>query len=407
MMLCMALSGLHYGETCLAAEAYPVITDPNDVELMFGGTDLFSFGAYAIDADAALNGNNVLLFAQNFSGPCCHGAGFSVPVSNGENGIDETFDGAENQDLNIDVPNTEPANPAFEAIGNATGKLENGNVLRLSAWFRSDPANPITLDPSVQPVLKFEFWKEALSPNADTNGGQVQPLFGDKVFDQEQHGGTLGIPVVDRVQWIDIDGDGIVIDVAAADDERISTISTDAWTLVEGTYTVNDADWIGIGDDPYTVVDIEEIRAVMFLGDFAGTDLTGDGDGGNLLVDNILVEVFKDAASITRNMNPDPMPAVIVGDLNGDAAVNFGDLSPFVKALTDIPGYETMFPGLDRVARCDTSGDAMCNFGDLSPFVALLTGGPGNSASAVPEPSVVGLALLAALALFERHRTRW
>jgi hypothetical protein len=82
------------------------------------------------------------------------------------------------------------------------------------------------------------------------------------------------------------------------------------------------------------------------------------------------------------------------GDLNGDDLVNFADLSPFVKALTDIPGYEAMFPGLDRVARCDVSGDGQCNFGDLSPFAALLSGGAGAagaSAQAVPEPAAVML----------------
>jgi hypothetical protein len=84
------------------------------------------------------------------------------------------------------------------------------------------------------------------------------------------------------------------------------------------------------------------------------------------------------------------------GDLNGDGLVNFADLTPFVKALTDIPGYEAMFPGLDRVARCDVSGDGLCNFGDLTPFADLLTGAPGAGA-AVPEPSCTVLLMAVAL----------
>jgi hypothetical protein len=80
----------------------------------------------------------------------------------------------------------------------------------------------------------------------------------------------------------------------------------------------------------------------------------------------------------------------IVGDMNGDGAVNFGDLTPFVLALTDIPAYEEMFPGLDRVGLCDVSGDGMCNFGDLTPMANLLTGGPG-SGSTVPEPGTAAL----------------
>ena len=152
------------------ANAYPLDTDPNVDGLAFGGTDVFEFGGYAFDVGAQLNGNDIVLYSQNFMGACCHGAGFSVPVSNGENGIDQSFDGATNQDLNPDVPNTTPANSVFATIGNPSGKLENGNVIRFSAWYRKDPANPIAVDPQIQPVLKFEFWKEALSGNQDTDG---------------------------------------------------------------------------------------------------------------------------------------------------------------------------------------------------------------------------------------------
>src|SRR3990170_7524158 len=67
-----------------AANAYPLDTDPNVDGLAFGGTDVFEFGGYAFDVGAQLNGNDIVLYSQNFSGPCCHGAGLSVPVSNGE-----------------------------------------------------------------------------------------------------------------------------------------------------------------------------------------------------------------------------------------------------------------------------------------------------------------------------------
>jgi hypothetical protein len=87
----------------------------------------------------------------------------------------------------------------------------------------------------------------------------------------------------------------------------------------------------------------------------------------------------------------------VPGDLNGDGIVNFGDLTPFVKALTDIPGYEVMFPGLDRTGLCDVSGDGTCNFGDLTPFVSLLTA--EASGNAVPEPSAMPLSFLLMAAL--------
>jgi hypothetical protein len=97
------------------------------------------------------------------------------------------------------------------------------------------------------------------------------------------------------------------------------------------------------------------------------------------------------------------MGAGVAGDLNGDGLINFGDLTPFVKALTDIPGYEAMFPGLDRVERCDVSGDGLCNFGDLTPFANLLTGGPGTG-TAVPEPTSILLVVMALLGVASRRQ---
>jgi hypothetical protein len=371
-MAVLLLSGAMSPSRVEGANAYPVFTDPNIDGLAFGGTDAFVFGAYGVNDGATLNGNDVLLYNQNFSGPCCHGAGFSVPVSNGENGIDETFDGAANEVSNPDIPNATPPNAVFEAIGNPSGKLENGNVIRFSAWFRKDPANPIAVDPQIQPVLKLEFWKEALSVNQDTGGGQLQPFYGDKVFDQDQHGGVIGIPVADKAQWVDFNGDGVVIDGAAAGEGRVSQISSGEWTLVETMYTVDDSVWLGIDDDVYTVFDIEEIRAVMFLGDFAGNDLRGDGDGGNFLVDNILVEVFRNAASVTSNINPSPaLSEGLNGDYNNDGKVDAADYVVWRKSAGTQAGYN----------------DWRSNFGAGA--------GSGSGlvvAGAVPEPSALVMA---------------
>jgi hypothetical protein len=380
------------------ANAYPLITDPDTGGLAFGALDIFSFGAnYMIDDAAQLNGNEVLSISQSGLVAGGTGAGMSLPISNGENGIEGSLDGANNDILNDDPPNGTPANSVFTAIGNPSGKLENGNVIRYSAWFRSDPANPITVDPQIQPVLKFELWKQALSGNQDTNGGQVQPLFGDKVFDQDQHGGTLNIAAVDKAQWIDIDGDGMVIDASAGAEGRTSSISTAAWTLVETTYTVNDTDWLGIADDVYDVGDLEEIRAVLFLGDFGSTDLSGDGDGGNLLVDNLLVEVFRNAAAVTPNTNPDPgaAPAGLAGDYNQNNAVDAADYALWRDrngTATSLPNDDTAGVGPDDYTRW------RANFGRTS------TGGSALATAAVPEPAgvVSVLCYIVAAASFRR-----
>jgi hypothetical protein len=353
-----------------AADAAPLDTDPNVDLLAFGGTDAFVFGdAYSQDDAASFNGNDLLVQTQaGFGGGA--GAGFSVPVSNGENGKTESFDGGANEVLNPDIDNATPPNSVFTTIGNASGKLENGNVIRWSAWMRIDPNNPVTVAPQIEPVFKFEFWKEALSTFADTNGGQAQPFFGDKIIDSDQH---LGAGI-----WIDLDNDGAVIDAAAAGSGRIRTINSTGWTLIEAVHVVDDTQWIGIADDFYSAADVEEIRSVMFWGDFAGTDFTADGDdGGSLWFDNLLVEIFKDQASVTPNTNPDPALSEggLAGDFDNDHDVDGDDLTVWESAF-----------GMTAAGDADNDGDS-----DGHDFLIWQQhlGGPGLGA--VPEPTSAAL----------------
>lgn len=356
----------------LAATATVLHTDVNIEGLGFEKTDAFVFGgAYSQDQTAKLNGNDVLLQRQAGVGGGA-GAGISVPISNGENGITQSLDGSANTDVNLDVDNPTPANPVFAAIGNASGRLENGNVIRFSGWVRIDPNNPVTVAPQIEPVFKFELWKEALSTNADTNGGQAQPLYGDKVIDTDQHLGQ-GI-------WIDLDNNGAAIDAGAAAGGRLRTIKSSEWTLIETTYAVDDTQWLGIADDPYTVSSIEEIRSVMFWGDFGSTDFSPDGaDGGNLLFDNLLVEVFKNQAAVTPNTNPNPSlseggPA---GDFDHDGDVDGTDLTMWRGA------YHSTAAG-----DADKDGDS-----DGADFLIWQRNATGPKVSAVPEPASLAMLL--------------
>ena len=61
------------------------------------------------------------------------------------------------------------------------------------------------------------------------------------------------------------------------------------------------------------------------------------------------------------------------GDLNCDGVVNFGDINPFVLALSSPAGYEAAYPGCN-VMLADCNGDGYVNFADINPFVALLAG---------------------------------
>lgn len=62
----------------------------------------------------------------------------------------------------------------------------------------------------------------------------------------------------------------------------------------------------------------------------------------------------------------------VVGDVNCDGRVDFGDINPFVLALTDPGGYASAFPYCDRM-NADINGDNVVDFGDINPFVDLLT----------------------------------
>ncbi len=61
------------------------------------------------------------------------------------------------------------------------------------------------------------------------------------------------------------------------------------------------------------------------------------------------------------------------GDLNCDGVVDFGDINPFILALSDPAAYAAAFPDC-RIANGDINGDASIDFGDINPFIALLTG---------------------------------
>jgi hypothetical protein len=351
-----------------AASATPLDTDINADGLNFTGTDAFFFGnAFSQDTTASFNGNQLLVQTIYAQAAGSTGAGISAPVSNGENGINQSLDGAANTDINPDVPNATPANPVFAAIGNTTGKLENGNVVRYSMWVRSDPASPITKAPQIEPVIKFEFWKEALSTFADTGGGQAQPFYGDKIFDTDQHFGG-GI-------WIDTNNNGTVIDAAAASQGRIRTVTTTGWTLYEVQYVVDDLDWFGIGDDVYTVEDVEEIRGVMFWGDFANTNLV---NGGSLWFDNLQMEVFKDLASVTPNASPNPSLSEggPPGDFDNDLDVDGNDLTAWRAAF-----------GATAVGDADDDGDS-----DGNDFLIWQRNLNVPAATAIPEPATAALA---------------
>ncbi len=65
-------------------------------------------------------------------------------------------------------------------------------------------------------------------------------------------------------------------------------------------------------------------------------------------------------------------PVLSPGDMNCDGTVDFGDINPFVLALTDAAGYAAAFPNCHYL-NADINGDGNVDFADINPFVMLLT----------------------------------
>ena len=61
------------------------------------------------------------------------------------------------------------------------------------------------------------------------------------------------------------------------------------------------------------------------------------------------------------------------GDTNCDGLVNYGDIDPFVVAITDAGDYGAANPDCD-IMNADCNGDGLVNYGDIDAFVSLLSG---------------------------------
>jgi hypothetical protein len=362
-----------------AAVAIPQITDINDapdVGAAFGGAvNIFASGGgapFQVDETAVSNGNDILVYTMDGFGNN-DGAGLSISISNGDNGIGEV--------------NSVPPDPVFAAVGNASGKLQNGNALRFSMWMRQDPADPVTKVPGIEPVLKFELWKTALSGDADFEPPGF-PRSGERIWDTDQNAGhpTLSGQNQSQASWVDMNNDG----ATSFGKPVAESLVTDEWRLVETFLVVDDDplnDGIGwtVGGEPFDVMDVEEVRAVLFLGDFNGTDLT---DAGSMWVDNLLLEVFANEAQMLATPNPNTAPTEgLTGDYNGNGAVDAAD---YVVWRND-PGAFGGNP--------DGYNTWRANFGEaLAPAIGL--------SAAVPEPASFFLAVLASLAVFPFNRRR-
>ncbi len=328
--------------------------DPNrNAPNSWGTTDVFNQGIYDVD-DRALepDGNDVLKATAGAVGTFNDQFGFSVHISNGENGNNG------DDPADPDPMNTEPADAIWSTIGNPSGRLENGNVVRFSMWMRQDPSNPINTAPSIEPILKLEFWTQALSGNADFSLS-FNPTFGDRVYDTDQNG------AVPFATYVDSNNDGFRNDINVPS----VSLSTAGWTLVSTEYTVNDSAWgyspPGGTFIPKTVADIEELRPVLFTGDFAGTDLT---NGGSLLVDNPMLEVYRSTGDVPGTI-PNPTPATPAASLLVNRETGQMTLTNLTSSTSELVSYAitSVAGGLDGSEWLSIADNYDQDNGDFDP----------------------------------------
>jgi hypothetical protein len=384
LLIVAALWFTNSARLAIGAIAIEQIGDINNGGVAFGGAvNVFASAAgapFQVDETAVFMNNDIVVYTMNGIS-ANDGAGLAIGISNGENGITSTAGGT-----NLDPDNTEPVDPVFTTIGNSTGKLENGNVIRFSLWMRQDPSSPVTVQPQIEPVVKIELWKQALSGLADFSNVPF-PGSGDRIWDTDQNAGNAAFNSANqsRASWVDVNNNGVI----GTGQPVAASLVTDEWRLVEATLVVDDDpldDGLGwsIGTEFFTVADVEEIRAVMFVGDFAGTNLT---NAGSFWVDNLMLEVFADEAALLATPNPNTAPVEVAGlpgDYNENDVVDAADYTVWRDRLGQtaaLPNDDTEGVGMDDYTRWKN------NFG-----MTLMVGAGSLGTISVPEPSTFFLA---------------
>ena len=96
------------------------------------------------------------------------------------------------------------------------------------------------------------------------------------------------------------------------------------------------------------------------------------GQTANLLF-NLVLDQTGSTVTGTNTLAADgTLVAGLPGDLNCDGVVDFGDINPFVLALTNPAAYPVQYPQCN-ILNGDINGDGLVDFGDINPFVRLLT----------------------------------
>jgi len=155
-----------------------------------------------------------------------------------------------------------------------------------------------------------------------------------------------------------------LLDTVVAADQGFSYAApdgfiTDIWYIRDGTTYHTGYDWPASYWSYWVSTDFGQTWEYSMWGIDFRTLADGDSDGW-------LGQPGDDYTS-------EPVtPVWIVGDMNCDDHVDFGDINWFVMALSQ-PGVYLELQPTCRILNGDINDDGQLDFGDINPFVALLS----------------------------------
>ena len=240
-------------------------------------------------------------------------------------------------------------------MNSGTVHVQNG-ILSTDAY--SQAAGATIIDPnSMLVAIQMELQGGELSGPGrlqgvvNNTGGMVHP------------GGDIPGPMTmlgNQPTYRQAAGGRLTIDLAGANAGQYGTLTIagiGGLAVLDGTLEVR----LSAGYHPPVGRSFTALTAQRVIGTFAQvtTSPPSLGVSVNYTADSVTVQVT----------HAPPLP----GDLNCDGVVNFGDIYPFITALSSPTAYQQQYPNCD-ILNADCNGDGVVNFADINPFVAILSG---------------------------------